>query len=59
MSHTTRGIVFDIKGNDYRVIVVIKFQFSTVKLEHVFTHSEYGKAVLLKLKGLRFLVYLI
>ena len=34
---------FDIKGNDYRLIVVIKFQFSTVKIEHVFTHSEYEK----------------
>ena len=34
---------FNIKGNDFRLIVVIKFQFSTVKIEHVFTHQEYDK----------------
>jgi len=35
--------VFNIKGNDFRLIVVIKFTISTVLIRFVGTHNEYNK----------------
>jgi len=35
--------VFNIKGNDFRLIVVIKFTISTVLIRFVGTHAEYNK----------------
>jgi len=35
--------VFNIKGNDFRLIVVIKFTISTVLIRFVGTHAEYSK----------------
>lgn len=36
-------LIFDIKGNDYRLSVRAKFQFDTLMIEGVYTHAEYDK----------------
>ena len=35
--------VFNIKGNDYRMVVVIKFTPQNVLIRFIGTHSEYDK----------------
>jgi mRNA interferase HigB len=35
--------VFDIKGNQYRLITEINYEFGRIYLRHVLTHSEYDK----------------
>jgi len=35
--------VFNIKGNDFRLVVVVKFTIGTVLIRFVGTHSEYSK----------------
>lgn len=35
--------VFNIKGNDYRLVVVVKFTISQVLIRFVGTHQEYDK----------------
>jgi mRNA interferase HigB len=35
--------VFNIKGNDYRLIAEINFQTGRVFLRHVLTHAEYDR----------------
>jgi mRNA interferase HigB len=36
-------IVFDIKGNDYRLIAVAQFENDRLYIRNVLTHSEYDK----------------
>jgi mRNA interferase HigB len=36
-------MVFNIKGNSYRVIVAVKFQFHVVYIRFIGTHAEYDK----------------
>jgi len=36
-------VVFNIKGNHYRVIVAVKFQFHAVYIRFIGTHAEYDK----------------
>ena len=35
--------VFNIKGNDFRLIVVIKFTIKTILIRFIGTHAEYDK----------------
>ena len=35
--------VFNIKGNDYRLVVIIKFTVSHVLIRFVGTHAEYSR----------------
>lgn len=35
--------VFNIKGNNYRLIVVIKFAINTILIRFIGTHAEYDK----------------
>ena len=35
--------VFDIKGNNYRIVTIIKFQIKMVYIRFVGTHPEYDK----------------
>lgn len=35
--------VFNIKGNEYRIVVTVKYEFFAVYIRFVGTHSEYDK----------------
>lgn len=35
--------VFNIAGNKYRLIVVIKYRWQVIYVRHILTHSEYAK----------------
>lgn len=36
-------VVFDIKGNSYRLVVIVIYRFGTIYLRFVGTHAEYDK----------------
>jgi mRNA interferase HigB len=36
-------VVFDIHGNNTKLIAVAIFQSGTIAIQHVFTHAEYDK----------------
>lgn len=38
-----RRVVFNIKGNDYRLIVAIAYRLSIVYVKFIGTHAEYDK----------------
>ena len=35
--------VFNIKGNDYRLVVKIEYRFGMIFIKNVLTHAEYDK----------------
>jgi len=36
-----RRVVFNIKGNDYRLVVAVAYQFSGVYIKFIGTHAQY------------------
>jgi mRNA interferase HigB len=36
-------VVFNIKGNDYRLVVAIKYDFQVIFIRFIGTHSQYDK----------------
>ncbi len=36
-------VIFNIRGNHYRLITRVNFQFKTVWIKHVLTHVEYDR----------------
>jgi mRNA interferase HigB len=36
-------VVFNIGGNNYRLITKVEYQFGKVFIAHVFTHAEYDR----------------
>lgn len=36
-------MVFNIKGNDYRLIVAIAYRFQAIYIKFIGTHAEYGR----------------
>ncbi len=36
-------VIFNIKGNNYRLVVVVKYSMGMVVVEWVGTHAEYDK----------------
>ena len=38
-----KGTIFNIKGNQYRLIVEINYIFSRIYIRHVLTHAEYDR----------------
>lgn len=45
MKKSNNRIIFDIKGNDYRLAVQVAFKQGILKIEWVGTHAEYDKKV--------------
>lgn len=37
----SRRVVFNIKGNDYRLIVAVAYRFGAVYIKFIGTHAEY------------------
>ncbi|MNE38327.1 mRNA interferase HigB [compost metagenome] len=38
-----RRVVFNIKGNDYRLVVAVAYRFGAVYIKFVGTHEDYDK----------------
>ena len=39
----SKRVVFNIKGNDYRLVVAVAYQFGAVYIKFVGTHKAYNK----------------
>jgi len=35
--------VFNIKGNTYRLVAIVKYQHQRIYIKHILTHAEYDK----------------
>lgn len=38
-------IVFNIKGNDYRLVAIAEFENETLYIRYVMTHADYDKGI--------------
>ena len=36
-------LIFDIRGNNYRIIVRVNFTFKTIWIKHILTHAQYNR----------------
>jgi mRNA interferase HigB len=45
-------VVFNIKGNDYRLIVAIAYRFQAVYIKFIGTHAEYNRIDAATVEGL-------
>ena len=43
VSRAFNRVVFNIKGNDYRLIVHVRYDISIIFIRFIGTHSEYDK----------------
>ena len=41
----SRRVVFNIKGNDYRLVVAVAYRFGAVYVKFIGTHAEYDRVV--------------
>jgi mRNA interferase HigB len=41
MAYRTNRVVFNIKGNDYRLVVAVAYRFAALYIKFVGTHTEY------------------
>jgi mRNA interferase HigB len=48
---TTCHVVFDVGGNSYRVVVIVRCRFKKVFVQRVMTHREYDEWNKLYRKG--------
>ncbi len=39
----SRRVVFNIKGNDYRLVVAVAYRFGAVYVKFIGTHAEYDR----------------
>jgi mRNA interferase HigB len=39
----SRRVVFNVKGNDYRLVVAVAYRFGAVYVKFVGTHAEYDR----------------
>jgi mRNA interferase HigB len=39
----SRRVVFNIKGNDYRLVVAVAYRFAAVYVKFIGTHGEYNR----------------
>ena len=39
----SRRVVFNVKGNDYRLVVAVAYRFSAVYVKFIGTHAEYDR----------------
>jgi len=42
-NHTDDRVVFNIKGNDYRLVVMVRYDKGLMFVKFVGTHSQYDK----------------
>jgi mRNA interferase HigB len=40
---TNNRVVFNIKGNDYRLVTAINYEFKVIYIRFIGTHNEYDK----------------
>ncbi|MCC8019187.1 MAG: type II toxin-antitoxin system HigB family toxin [Rikenellaceae bacterium] len=38
-----RRYIFNIKGNDYRLVTIVLFKIKMIYIRHICTHAEYDK----------------
>ena len=38
-----KRVVFNIKGNDYRLIVAVAYRFQAIYIKFIGTHAEYDR----------------